>query len=164
MPADSERNRLPFEPSRKSKKQQKAKVTLPSDDAGKSAKASQSASRRSKRKRDDTAIPEVVSRRMLGRMVIFSGIPVSLGILVFFGGYIVITRHIAELPNVAVFLATLGCFGLSVVGLSYGALSSSWDEDATGSWLGAEQFRLNAGRMMDAWRQAREDRQKQQNS
>ncbi|MEL7314263.1 MAG: PAM68 family protein, partial [Cyanobacteria bacterium J06559_3] len=69
---------------------------------------------------------------------------------------------IAELPNVAIFLTTLGCFGLSVLGLSYGALSSSWDEDAVGSLVGADEFKLNVGRMVDAWRQAREERQNKQ--
>ena len=158
MSADSERERLPFEPGRKSKKSSQAKVA-PSAEAVAQPVAKAEASTRSKPKRDETSIPEVVSRRMLRRMIIFSGIPVSLGVFVFFGGYIVITRHIAELPNVAVFLTTLGCFGLSVVGLTYGALSSSWDEDALGGLLGIDQFKLNSGRMVEAWRQSREERQ-----
>ena len=158
MSADSERNRLPFEPGRKGKKPSKAKVSSPTEAATKQANNSQT-STRSKRKRDETSIPEVVSRRMLRRMIIFSGIPVSLGVFVFFAGYIVITRHIAELPNVAIFLTTLGCFGLSVVGLTYGALSSSWDESSVGGLIGLDQFKLNWGRMVDAWKQSREERQ-----
>jgi len=65
---------------------------------------------------------------------------------------------IAELPNVVVLLITLACFGLSVVGLSYGALSASWEEEALGSLIGFEQFQVNVGRLLASWRQAREER------
>ncbi|MGF1520961.1 MAG: PAM68 family protein [Leptolyngbyaceae cyanobacterium] len=170
MSADTERERLPFEPGRKGKKSSEAKAATSEDEvaqktvstknSAKSAQKNRSSS--SQRDRDDTSIPEAVSRRMLKRMLVFSGVPVSLGVLVFFGGYIVITQHIAELPNVVIFLTTLGCFGLSVVGLSYGALSSSWDEEAVGSLVGIDEFKLNAGRMVDAWRQAREERTNKQ--
>ena len=167
MPTDAERDRLPFEPGPKSKKSSDKKVapaakpsqkTISKQAAVKSAKKTQTAKRAS-RDRDENSIPEVVSRRMLKRMLTFSGLPVSLGILVFFGGYVVITQHIAELPNIAIFLTTLGCFGLSVVGLSYGALSSSWDEEVAGSLIGIDEFKLNLGRMVDAWRQSREEHQ-----
>lgn len=157
MPSDSEKSRLPFEPTRKRKKAQKAKASAPSQEASQSKESTRSSSR-AKDAREDSSIPEVVSRRMLRRIVIFSGVPVFLGILIFFGSYVIITQQIAELPNVAVLLTTLGCFGLSVIGLSYGALSASWEEDSLGSILGLEQFKLNFGRMVNSWRQARENR------
>jgi CHASE2 domain-containing sensor protein len=106
------------------------------------------------------AASEAVSQRMLKRMIFFSGIPVGLGILVFFASYVLITQGIAELPNVAVLLTTLACFGLSVIGLSYGALSASWEEDAVGSLLGMEQFQVNFERLTGSWRQAREEKRK----
>lgn len=158
MPADSERDPLPFEPTRKRRKPQKeansasAKVEL-----SKATPKTQPDSR-SKLNRDDVRVPEVVSRRMLRRMVFFSGVPVVLGISVFFASYVIIVQKIAVLPNVAVLLTTLGCFGLSVVGLSYGALSASWDEDAVGGLVGFDQFKLNASRMVGSWRQAQEQR------
>ena len=155
MSTDSEKDRLPFEPKSKRKKVQKVKAEPAAQETVQPAKA-KSASKSPKLSREDTNIPEVVSRRMLKRMVLFSGIPVSFGILVFFGSYVVITQGIADLPNVIVLLTTLACFGLSVVGLSYGALSASWEEDSVGTVLGIEQFKMNFGRLVGSWRQARE--------
>ncbi|MCF3606526.1 PAM68 family protein [Planktothrix agardhii 1033] len=54
----------------------------------------------------------------------------------------------------------MGCFGLSVLGLSYGVLSASWDEEAPGSILGWQEFKLNLGRMQDGWKAARQKKQK----
>jgi hypothetical protein len=156
MPTDSDNDRLPFEPNRQRKKppkQAKAKAKASSTSAAVGTSKTLSRTRR-----EDAQIPEVVSRRMFRRMVVFSGIPVGLGIVIFFASYIVITQHIAELPNVAVLLVTLGCFGLSVLGVSYGALSASWDEQSTGSWLGFDQFKVNLERLVGSWRQAREER------
>jgi len=164
MSADAENDRLPFEP--KGKRQRSPKdIAQPS--AEKSAKprnamASEATpSRRATKQysREETSIPEVVSRRMLRRMLYFSGIPVIFGVFVFFVSYVLIVQEIAVLPNVVVLLTTLACFGLSVVGLSYGALSASWEEDTLGSLVGFEQFQVNFGRLIGSWRQAREERQ-----
>ncbi|NJN21422.1 MAG: DUF3464 family protein [Leptolyngbya sp. RL_3_1] len=151
MAAEPERGPLPFEPKRKRKK---------AADQPAPARGQKAASRpQSFRNRPDTQIPEVVSRRMLKRMLVFSGIPTSLGVAAFFLSYFLLVRHIAELPNVAVFLTTLGCFGLGVLGLSYGALSASWDEQAPGELLGIQEFRDNFGRLTQAWRDSRKARQ-----
>lgn len=160
MPADSEKERLPFEPKSKRKKEQKEKGQSVADDAVATATSSEpsKASNSTKYTREETSIPEVVSRRMLRRMLYFSGIPVILGVLVFFASYVLIVQGIAELPNVVVLLTTLACFGLSVVGLSYGALSASWEEEHLGSLLGFEQFQINFERLTSSWRQARDER------
>ncbi|MEM6519247.1 MAG: PAM68 family protein [Cyanobacteria bacterium P01_D01_bin.71] len=161
MPADSDRERLPFEPSSKRKKGQKENSQEIADTSTKTVKTSQpveASVRRSQTAREETTVPEVVGRRMLKRMLYFSGIPVALGVFIFFASYVLIIRGIAELPNVVVLLTTLACFGLSVVGLSYGALSASWEEDALGSLLGTEQFQVNFGRLVGSWQQAREER------
>jgi hypothetical protein len=50
----------------------------------------------------------------------------------------------------------MGFFGLGVIGLSYGILSASWDENREGSFWGTEEFATNFGRMITAWRTARE--------
>ncbi|NER80700.1 MAG: DUF3464 family protein, partial [Leptolyngbya sp. SIO1D8] len=110
MSADSERDRLPFEPTRKQKKKQKVEAAAASRKAPKAGtKSESSSSHRSKRSKEDTSIPEVVSRRMLRRMIFFSGIPVGTGVLIFFASYFAITRDLVQLPNVAVLLVTLGC-------------------------------------------------------
>lgn len=160
MSADLDKDRPPFEPKSKRKKVQKARVEPLKQKSTRLTKAGSSSSKSAKAAkytREDVSIPEVVSRRMLKRMIFFSGIPVSVGIFAFFASYVIITQGIADLPNVAVLLTTLACFGLSVVGLSYGALSASWEEDSVGTLLGTEQFQVNFERLMGSWRQAREE-------
>ena len=161
MSADAENERLPFEPKSKRKKSGQEKAQPMTESAGEASEAIASASpsrRASKYSREETSIPEVVSRRMLRRMLYFSGMPVVLGVFVFFVSYVLIVQEIAVLPNVVVLLTTLACFGLSVVGLSYGALSASWEEDTLGSLVGFEQFQVNFERLIGSWRQAREER------
>lgn len=163
MPPDTDREPLPFEPKRKQKKSQPSQKSQPPQPTPTPASAEAQETQRSpqqpKYSKDDTRIPEVVSRRMLRRMVFFSGVPVVLGILVFFSSYVVIIQGIADLPNILVLLTTLACFGLSVVGLTYGALSASWEEETLGSLAGLDQFQINGGRLLNSWREARENRQ-----
>lgn len=180
MADESERKPLPFEPSSKRKKQESSSGSSPqvtpapgksqgtgpkaatqtprAKASGAKPKAASQKPLKSRRDRADTQIPEVVSRRMLTRMLTFSGIPTGLGIAVFFISYGLVVRQVVDLPNVAVLLTTLGCFGLGVVGLSYGALSTSWEENRPGSWLGLDEFQVNFGRMINAWRETREAR------
>ena len=99
--------------------------------------------------KDSGKIPEVVSRRMLRRMAVLSGSPVFLGVGIFFLAYYLQSRQLVELPPVAVLLVTMGCFGLGVLGLTYGVLSASWDTEP-GSLVGLSEFKLNFGRVMDA--------------
>ncbi len=70
--------------------------------------------------------------------------------------YIVISKHWAELPHVAVLLVNMGFFGLSVLGLSYGAISASWDEDRVGNWFGWKEFTANFARLTESWRSAKQ--------
>ncbi len=141
------RDRLPFEPSSSRKKTDKpAPVSA-------AAKPSRPAStQRSGAAKDSTRIPDAVGKRMIKRMALFCGVPTALGVVTFFVSYFVVTNDIFDLPPTAVLLVSLGFFGLGVLGLSYGVLSASWDETLTGSRLGWAEFRLNLGRMTDAWR------------
>jgi hypothetical protein len=88
---------------------------------------------------------------MLRRMLVFSGIPTVLGVLTFFVSYYLVANQVVELPSYFVLMATLGCFGLGVVGLTYGVLSASWDENRAGNLLGLDEFLVNFGRMTGAW-------------
>lgn len=151
MAAEEKRNSLPFEPQRKrSKKQKKSPPTIPSG-TEESKKKSQPQSSENL----STAIPEVVSKRMIRRMALFSGIPTGLGLSSFFIFYWIVRQGWFNLPTVAVFATSAGLFGLGVVGLSYGVFSASWDENHLGSWLGLEEFKLNFSRAIAAWRDAR---------
>lgn len=102
-------------------------------------------------KAESGAIPKEVSQRMLRRMAVLSGSPVFLGVGIFFLSYYLKSREIVDLPPVAVLLVTMGCFGLGVLGLTYGVLSASWDSEP-GSLVGLSEFKLNFGRVMDARR------------
>lgn len=88
-------------------------------------------------------------------MLIFCGLPSLLGLITFPVSYFIFSSHLVDLPNVAVLLASLGFFGLGVLGLSYGVLSASWDEGISGSALGWQEFQLNLGRTIDSWKEAR---------
>ncbi|MBI4782600.1 MAG: PAM68 family protein [Oscillatoriophycideae cyanobacterium NC_groundwater_1537_Pr4_S-0.65um_50_18] len=98
-----------------------------------------------------SGIPDVVSRRMVWRMALLCGIPSALGMLTFVGSYLLVINDV-NLPTYAVLLVSLGWFGLGVVGLSYGVLSASWDEEVVGSRLGWDEFTTNWGRMRANWR------------
>ena len=136
---------MPFEPQQKKKKTPKTKPIQPESKQGQKSEKS------SKRKAKSNAIPEVVSKRMIRRMALFSGLPTALGVLSFFASYFIVINEWFKLPTVAVLLVTMGFFGLGVLGLSYGVLSTSWEEDRVGSWWGGREFSINFKRMTAAW-------------
>lgn len=143
MSDSDRRSSLPFEPKSKKKKVEKKPPITP-------AKAKQKPGKG----RVDNSIPEVVSRRMVKRMALFSGVPTGLGMFSFVGFYVVVSQGWLEIPTYVVLAVSLLLFGLGVFGLSYGIFSTSW-EDEPGSWWGWSEFRLNLGRTLSAWRSAR---------
>lgn len=158
-----DKGRLPFEPGSGKPKEaatrpKQAPRVVNQQKAGK--KAAGTGDRRpalSQASLEETRIPDAVSQRMVRRMALFSGIPSFLGMFTFVAAYFVISQNIyPDLPNVAVVGTSLLCLGLGVVGLSYGLLSASWDEQVVGSWLGLEQFPDNFERMKAAWKGARQ--------
>jgi hypothetical protein len=148
MSTEPSRDRLPFEPRQKRKKPAKTQPEpAPSQTDSKKDKQTTTS-------RESMAVPDVVSKRMVRRMALLCGIPTVLGIATFFVSYLLITNLGVKLPNVAVILVSMGFFGLGVLGLSYGVLSASWDEDIPGTKLGWQEFTTNLGRMTSAWRSA----------
>ncbi len=184
MSTEPSRSPLPFEPRQKSKKNakkqpdsQSGKTASPQNSSAKAGKEStqksqkttktQSQPKSGKTKRETNnsgssasqesmAIPDAVSKRMVRRMALLSGIPSVLGAATFFVSYFLITKLGLEFPHVAVVLVSMGFFGLGVLGLSYGLFSASWDEDRPGSIFGWQEFRINLGRTTSAWRSARQ--------
>ena len=171
---NTDRAGLPFEPTRKKEKSSASKSSSRKSSAPKIStkaqaqvdeilagnrqrspkkidKSQRKSSRRSVDKANSGAIPEAVSRRMLRRMAILSGSPVFLGVGIFFLAYYLQSRQIVEFPPVAVLLVTMGCFGLGVLGLTYGVMSASWDSEP-GSLVGLSEFKLNFGRVMESRR------------
>lgn len=156
-----DRDRLPFEPTKKRQKPPKTKPTSATETvknsektpAAKNPKQSQPVKKLTK---EEMAIPQVVSARMGRRMAVLCGIPTFLGVATFFVSYIIVSHGWFKLPHIAVLLTSMGFFGLGVLGLSYGVLSASWDEEVVGSMLGWQEFKVNWGRMVSAWRETRQ--------
>ena len=147
---------LPFEP-RQTRKQLSKKTPTASVEAKKvTASPSTKQGHSVGTSPQGTAIPEVVSRRMAKRMALFSGIPTVLGVLTFIVSYVIVSQHWFKLPNIAVVLVSMGLFGLGVLGLSYGVISASWDEDRLGSWHGWGEFVTNFGRLRQSWKSRRQ--------
>lgn len=153
MSSEPQRESLPFEP--KSNKQTSDKKSVADSSSPKvSTKGKKKATRASSSSNEDeySGIPEVVSRRMMRRMAVFAGIPTFLGMSSFVIAYVLLTQHIVEFPNVLVLLVSLGFFGLGTIGLSYGVLSASWQEDVEGSLLGGAEFAVNFRRLIQGLR------------
>lgn len=153
MPAPSSRNRLPFESKSKKKKVEKKSPI------GSSEQNSPFVASKTKRKGQSGTIPEVVSQRMVKRMALFSGVPTGLGMFSFLAFYWIVSHDWLEIPTYVVFAVSLLLFGLGVLGLSYGVLSTSWEENQPGSWWGWQEFRLNFSRTITAWRTAKSESQ-----
>lgn len=99
--------------------------------------------------RDAGTLPEVVANRMIRRIVTFGGTPLLL-LFTFFALYFVLKYKydITVLP-VVVASSTLGSVGLATAGITYGILSSSWDDEDEGSALGWKEFKVNFMRARD---------------
>ncbi len=133
---------------RRQEKTQSEKVQAGKAQAGK-ARSRSAVSTKDSGPDSDGSIPKAVSRRMVRRMAILSISPVALGVSIFFLSYYLLSNQIVTFAPIVVLLTTMGCFGLGVVGLTYGMLSASWD-DEPGSLIGFDEFKLNFGRIMDA--------------
>jgi hypothetical protein len=148
---ESERSPLPFEPNKKRQKPAKA-IKQPVLKTPETENKPQQQRRYSKQ---EMAIPEVVSQRMIRRVAAFCGIPTFLGIASLVVSYLLVTLAHIQLPPIAVLLVNMGLFGLGVVGITYGVLSASWDVERPGNMIGLDEFSTNWGRMAEVWRETR---------
>ncbi|MFO5494093.1 MAG: PAM68 family protein [Cuspidothrix sp.] len=148
---ESERSALPFEPNKKRPKPTKA-ISQPVIKTKETQEKPQQQRRYSKQ---EMAIPEVVSQRMIRRVAGFCGIPTFLGIASLVISYLLVTLAHVQLPPIAVLLVNMGLFGLGVLGITYGVLSASWDEETPGTLMGFDEFSTNWGRMAEVWRETR---------
>ncbi|MDH6078529.1 PAM68 family protein [Chrysosporum ovalisporum ANA283AFssAo] len=149
---ESERSPLPFERKTKRQKPPKA-ISKPQSQPKTSGKE---ASKQPPFGKEEMAIPQAVSQRMIRRVAGFCGIPTALGITTLVVSYLLTMYSDIKLPPIAVLLANMGLFGLGVVGITYGVLSASWDEERMGSLLGLSEFMTNWGRMVEVWRETRQ--------
>ena len=77
------------------------------------------------------AVPELVANRMLGRIIVFFGIPVFGGLSIFVAAFFASKYYDLTIPPVVIAYATQAPFILGLAGISYAILSSSWDEVRT---------------------------------
>jgi len=99
----------------------------------------------------ESGIPKEVANRMARRIAITTGFPTITGMGVFVGSYYLITEGIAEIAPALTLITSGACFFVGLLGLSYGILSASWEEQK-GSLLGFENIRPNIRRMKEAFR------------
>jgi len=153
----SKSDRLPFEPKKKAAKDRpSASEKTPRKESASVKSGTRKSRARGSAERTDRSIPEVVSKRMVRRIAFFCGFPTLMGIATFVLSYFIISREWFELPHVAVLLVSMGWFGLGVLGVTYGALSASWEEEEAGGLLGVKEFNTNLGRTLAAWREAKQ--------
>jgi Photosynthesis affected mutant 68 len=149
---ESERSRLPFEPKTKRQKPVKTQNKPPVQPK----EPEKQTSKQPLYTKEEMKIPEVVSRRMIRRVAVFCGVPTALGITTLVVSYLLAIYSQIQLPPIAVLLVNMGLFGLGVLGITYGVLSASWDEETSGSLLGLGELNTNWGRMVEAWRETRQ--------
>ena len=102
-------------------------------------------------------VPDAVANRMILRMATFGGVPVFLGIGVFVWFYFQATNEDNVFQPTAVAAATTVPWVLGLLGIGFGALSASWDEEDEGSALGVDEIKLNVGRLVDGVQRSAKD-------
>lgn len=97
-------------------------------------------------------MPEAVGDRMLKRMIFGFGVPMAAG-FVSFAAFIVSARYYdMTIRPTTVAVTTQAIFALGVIGITYGPLSASWDEDREGSLLGFEEVGKNFQNLLASMR------------
>ena len=102
-------------------------------------------------------MPQVVSDRMLARVVPFAGLPIFFAVVIFAGFFYANTQLELDLPPQIVAYTTQACVLLSFAGITWGVMSTSWDEEVEGSVLGFEQVGRNVNLMRGGEEQRREE-------
>ena len=98
------------------------------------------------------SIPEYVSRRIIRRIFIFTGLPSAGGMGIFVGSYVLVTKEILDIPPSVTLLTSGIFFLLGLAGLTYAMLSASWEYQA-GSLLGIENLKPNYFRFKESIRE-----------
>ncbi|XP_074574993.1 uncharacterized protein LOC141831520 [Curcuma longa] len=88
-------------------------------------------------------IPEAVTNRMMRRMGVSIGIPLFLGLLFFPFFYYLKAVAKLDVPPWVPVLVSFFFFGASLLGISYGIVSASWDPLREGSFLGWTEAQRN---------------------
>ena len=150
MSAEDQRSQLPFEPKKRQKTPKSPNKPIIKQETEKQVDKKRTYTK------EEMAIPKVVSQRMIRRVAGFCGVPTFLGIATLVTSYLLAIYAQIKLPAIAVLLVNMGLFGLGVIGITYGVLSASWDEERVGGLVGLSEFSINWGRMVEVWRETRQ--------
>ena len=88
-------------------------------------------------------MPQAVSARMLARVVPFAALPVGGAFLAFVGFWFANTQLDLDITPQIVAYTTQALFLLGFGGITYGVMSTSWDEADEGSGLGLDEAKSN---------------------
>ena len=105
--------------------------------------------------KEKLAIPRKVSQRMMRRVAASYGKPTLLSISTLIVSYLILTYTKVVLSPLIVLLLSLGSFGLGFAGITYGAISASWEENRAGGVIGLQEFSTNWGRVTAIWRESK---------
>lgn len=101
---------------------------------------------------EDAVVPEQITDRMLRRILLFSGGPLLLGMMLFPLFYYIKKVQGIDLPVWAVYIVQTGVFGGALVGISYGIVSASFDPAREGTLLGWSEFKTNLPQVLDSFK------------
>ncbi|KAG2442040.1 hypothetical protein HYH02_009832 [Chlamydomonas schloesseri] len=87
--------------------------------------------------------PQVVVDRMFRRILVFTGVPVFTGMALFPLFYYLRVVMDIEYPLWIVYVSQVLTFGGGLFGITYGALSASWDPTREGSAMGWSEMQAN---------------------
>ncbi|KAL3524324.1 hypothetical protein ACH5RR_017158 [Cinchona calisaya] len=103
---------------------------------------------------NDDKIPDVVWERILFRILFYVGVPLVAGIFILQVFGTIKEQNLWDVPIWLPFLTTFITFGASALGIAYGTLSTSWDPEREGSFLGFEEAQKN---WVDMWKEEDDD-------
>lgn len=92
---------------------------------------------------EDDVIPEVVTDRILKRLVLTVGMPLVLGLGFFPLFYYLKVVQKVDVPDWLPLISSVATFGLAGLGISYGVISTSWDPQREGTLLGWKEAKAN---------------------
>ena len=102
---------------------------------------------------DDDKIPEAVWERIMFRILFYVGVPLVTGVALLQVFSIMKEQNLWDVPIWLPFLTTFLTFGASALGIAYGTLSTSWDAQREGSFLGFEEAQKN---WVEIWKEEEE--------
>lgn len=97
-------------------------------------------------------MPQKVAERSAKRGMVIGGSFYGVMLAVVAVGIILYKTQEVIIPPPLMAFITLSLLALSILGSSYGMMSSSWDEDREGSLFGTEEFSKNVGLIGDGFR------------